>query len=66
MELGSDLLSPDHRNWVLFRNGDFVSPEIVQVKGKCYSNETGDLLEGTDACKPIADKATLGYRIFAY
>ena len=56
MELGSDLLSMDHRNWVLFRNGDFVSPEIVQVKDKCYSNETGELLEGTDACKPLADK----------
>ncbi|SDL88406.1 LTA synthase family protein [Bacillus sp. OK048] len=56
MELGSDLLSKDHRNWALFRNGDFVSPEIVQVKDKCYSNETGELLEGTDACKSLADK----------
>jgi lipoteichoic acid synthase len=57
LELGSDLLSPDHRNWALFRNGDFVSPEIVQVKGKCYSNVTGEILEGTEACKEIADKA---------
>jgi lipoteichoic acid synthase len=56
MELGSDLLSKDHRNWALFRNGDFVSPEIVQVKGKCYSNQTGELLEGTEACKVIAEK----------
>jgi lipoteichoic acid synthase len=63
MELGSDLLSNDHRNWALFRNGDFVSPEIVQVKGKCYSNETGDLLEGTDPCKPIADKVATELQI---
>lgn len=63
MELGSDLLSQNHRNWALFRNGDFVSPEIVQVKGKCYSNTTGDLLEGTDACKEIADKAAAELQI---
>jgi lipoteichoic acid synthase len=56
MELGSDLLSKDHRNWALFRNGDFVASDVIQVKGKCYSAETGDLMENADACKMISDK----------
>jgi lipoteichoic acid synthase len=56
MEFGSDLLSKNHRNWALFRNGDFVSPEAVQVKGKCYSTETGELLENSEVCKSIEEK----------
>lgn len=56
MELGSDLLSNNHRNWALFRNGDFVSPEVIQIKGKCYDAVNGDLLDSADACKEIADK----------
>jgi lipoteichoic acid synthase len=56
LELGSDLLSKEHRNWVLFRNGDFVSQDVIQVKGKCYASETGELIESIDACKAIGDK----------
>nr|WP_263326154.1 LTA synthase family protein [Neobacillus sp. Marseille-Q6967] len=56
MELGSDLLSKEHRNWALFRNGDFISSEIIQVKGKCYDAKTGELVENTAACQEIADK----------
>ncbi|MGX6444157.1 LTA synthase family protein [Neobacillus sp. K501] len=56
MEFGSDLLSPTHRNWALFRNGDFVTPEVIQVKGKCYNTDTGELVEKIDICKEIADK----------
>ncbi len=58
LEFGSDLLSPQHRNWALFRNGDFMSPDVIQVKGKCYSNATGELVDNTDACKDIQDKVT--------
>ncbi|WP_251553719.1 LTA synthase family protein [Neobacillus muris] len=56
LEFGSDLLSPDHRNWALFRNGDFMSPDVLQVKGKCYSTVTEELAENADACKAISDK----------
>ncbi len=59
MEFGSDLLSKDHRNWALFRNGDFVSPEVVQVNGKCYSAETGELMEDTTVCQDIGNKVSL-------
>ncbi|WP_413309561.1 LTA synthase family protein [Bacillus sp. 1P10SD] len=56
MEFGSDLLSKEHRNWATFRNGDFVSSNAIQINEKCYSFETGDLLDNNDACKDIGDK----------
>lgn len=31
IEFGSDLLSPKHRDWALFRNGDFVSPNVDEI-----------------------------------
>ncbi|MGG3564480.1 LTA synthase family protein [Neobacillus rhizosphaerae] len=56
MEFGSDLLSKEHRNWATFRNGDFVSSDAIQINEKCYSFETGDLLDNNDACKAIGEK----------
>jgi lipoteichoic acid synthase len=56
LELGSDLLSKDHRNWALFRNGDFVSPDVVQITGKCYSAESGELMEDSTVCQDIGNK----------
>ncbi len=56
MEFGSDLLSPQHRNWALFRNGDFVSPNFTDIGEKCYSTETGELVTDQNACKDIDNK----------
>lgn len=56
MEFGSDLLSKDHRNWALFRNGDVVSDDVIQIKDKCYSAETGELMEDADACISLSEK----------
>jgi lipoteichoic acid synthase len=53
IEFGSDLLSPQHRNWALFRNGDFVSPNVDEIGGKCYSTQTGQVEANNSACKPI-------------
>ncbi|OIK08293.1 glycerol phosphate lipoteichoic acid synthase [Bacillus sp. MUM 116] len=56
MEFGSDLLSKDHRNWALFRNGDFVSQNVTQVSDKCYSTETEQELPNNSSCKGIDEK----------
>ncbi|WP_042374316.1 LTA synthase family protein [Neobacillus jeddahensis] len=56
MEFGSDLLSNEHRNWTLFRNGDFVSSDAISINEKCYSYDTGDLLEDSSTCKDLSDK----------
>jgi lipoteichoic acid synthase len=45
LQIGSDLLSPQHNQVVPFRNGDFVSPEVIQIGDKVYSGETGELVD---------------------
>ncbi|WHY94792.1 LTA synthase family protein [Neobacillus cucumis] len=56
IEFGSDLLSKGHRNWALFRNGDYVSPQVTEVSGKFYNPNTGELLPNQNAYKSINDK----------
>lgn len=53
IEFGSDLFSASHRNWTLFRNGDYVSTQTTQINGKCYDTNTGNLTVDQNACKPI-------------
>ncbi|MBT2758502.1 LTA synthase family protein [Mesobacillus foraminis] len=48
VQLGTDLLSKEHRELVAFRNGDFVSPEVVSIDEKYYDPKTGELLEETE------------------
>lgn len=54
IEFGSDLLSDQHREIVPFRNGDFVTPEFTEVKGKCYRTNTGEVVTD-DSCNAISD-----------
>jgi len=56
LEIGSDLLSKDHREIVPFRNGDFVSPEVTQIDEKCYATDTGELIDGAK-CEQPAENA---------
>lgn len=45
VQLGSDLLSPEHQQVVAFRNGDFVSPTVNSISGKYYDSTTGKPIE---------------------
>ena len=56
MEFGSDLLSKEHRNWVLFRNGDYVGQKVTQLNEKCYDSATGQLAADPAQCKDIDNK----------
>ncbi len=58
LEIGSDLLSKDHREIIPFRNSDFISPEVSQIDEKCYSTETGELIDG-EGCEANAEKVKL-------
>lgn len=44
------LLSEEHREIVLFRNGDFVTPEVTSINEHCYENPTGNLID-SKACE---------------
>ncbi|WP_408010501.1 LTA synthase family protein [Pseudalkalibacillus sp. A8] len=45
LSFGSDLLSPEHREIVPFRNGDVMTPEYSSVNDKCYENPSGKAVE---------------------
>ena len=45
LQVGSDMLSEQHRETIPFRNGDFVSPTITKVGDNYYDTESGDLLD---------------------
>ena len=62
MQLGADIFSEDHEDFVIFRNGDFVTNEFVYAGNKCYDNETGTETDIAN-CQPYIDRATqeLGY-----
>ncbi|MFY3793129.1 LTA synthase family protein [Ureibacillus sp. MALMAid1270] len=56
MQLGADLFSDEHEEFVIFRDGRFVTDELVYAGETCYERTTG---EETDmaACQPYIDRA---------
>ena len=42
IQLGQDLFSPDHKQLVAFRDGDFVTPNYTYYGGILYDNKTGE------------------------
>ena len=58
MQLGADLFSEEHEGFVIFRDGRFVTDELVYANETCYDRATG---ESTDiaACQPYIDRATI-------
>ncbi|HEX6594741.1 MAG TPA: LTA synthase family protein [Bacillota bacterium] len=47
IQFGTDLFSPDHKDFVPFRNGDFITPTYSRVSGSYYDNETGEEIKAT-------------------
>lgn len=45
VHFGTDLLSEEHEELVMFRNGDYVSPEVYSISEAFYDPETGLPLE---------------------
>lgn len=62
MQLGADMFSEEHEEFVVFRDGGFVTDKFVYAGNACYDNATGQQIE-IDSCQPYIDRATqeLGY-----
>ncbi|MER1956514.1 MAG: LTA synthase family protein [Solibacillus sp.] len=62
MQLGADLFSEEHEDFVIFRDGRFITDKVVYAGEVCYDRATG---EETDLvnCEPYIERATveLGY-----
>lgn len=58
LQLGSDLLSDEHENFVIFRDGRFITDEVVYAGEVCYDRDTGEVIE-VIACEPYIDRANV-------
>lgn len=62
MQLGADLFSEEHEEFVVFRDGGFVTDELVYTKNVCYDSATAVEI-AVENCQPYIDRAIqeLGY-----
>ncbi|WP_282708704.1 LTA synthase family protein [Ligilactobacillus sp. Marseille-Q7487] len=49
IQLGNDLLAKDRNQTVVFRNGDFVSPNFSKIGSKVYNNQGQDVTDSLTA-----------------
>lgn len=50
LQFGQDIFSKDHEEFVIFRDGRFVTPEVVFAQDVCYDVETGEEVDRS-ACE---------------
>ncbi|MFL0505579.1 LTA synthase family protein [Ureibacillus sp. 179-F W5.1 NHS] len=58
MQLGDDMFSEEHEDFVIFRDGRFVTDQLVYAGEVCYDRGTGEEIE-IDACQPYIDRALI-------
>ncbi|MEN2768832.1 LTA synthase family protein [Ornithinibacillus xuwenensis] len=59
IQFGTDLFSEGHKEYVPFRNGDFITPAYSYISGTFYDNESGEEIEATEEMLKIKDEALL-------
>ncbi|ATP41059.1 hypothetical protein CSE16_13920 [Solibacillus sp. R5-41] len=57
MQLGADLFSEEHEDFVIFRDGRVITDELVYAGDVCYDRGTGEETE-IENCQPFIDRAT--------
>lgn len=58
MQMGADVFSEEHENFVIFRDGRFVTDEVVYAGEVCYDRETGEPTE-LELCQPYIERANV-------
>ncbi|ASN07246.1 LTA synthase family protein [Virgibacillus necropolis] len=56
IQFGTDMFSKGHKEYVSFRDGDFITPEYSFVSGKYYDNDTGEEIEPSKEMKEMEKK----------
>ncbi|TLS36325.1 LTA synthase family protein [Pseudalkalibacillus caeni] len=56
IKFGNDLFAKNQDNFVIFRDGGFVTKDYVYTKSTCY-NADGTEAEDKSVCEPYADRA---------
>ncbi|ARD46800.1 hypothetical protein SporoP37_00145 [Sporosarcina sp. P37] len=57
MQFGSDLFSPDHEPFVIFRDGRLITDKNIYAHEVCYDIETGEPGD-EEQCQPYIERAT--------
>jgi len=57
MQLGADLFSEEHEDFVIFRDGRFVTDKLVYAGEVCYDRDTGEEV-GIEACQPYIERSS--------
>lgn len=62
MQLGADLFSDEHEDFVIFRDGRFVTDQYVFADQTCFDRATGEKVD-IQGCAPYIERAQkeLGY-----
>lgn len=57
LQFGSDLLSKDHENFTILRDGRFITDQYVYTSETCYDTKTGKPTKDANACQPYIKRA---------
>ncbi|MER2191128.1 MAG: LTA synthase family protein [Solibacillus sp.] len=58
MQLGSDLFSEEHEDFVIFRDGRFITDDYVYANEVCYDRETGEETDANaNACQTYIERS---------
>lgn len=55
-QLGSDVFSPDHEEFVVFRDGRFITDKYVYTTDVCYDTESGEPVEDAEECTSYLER----------
>lgn len=55
IQFGTDVFSEDHKQYVPFRNGDYITPEYSMINDVYYDNETEEPMEPTEAMEEMTE-----------
>ncbi|PYF03498.1 LTA synthase family protein [Ureibacillus chungkukjangi] len=58
MQLGADLFSEEHEDLVIFRDGRFITDDLVYAGEVCYDRTTGEQTE-IEACQPYIERSSI-------
>jgi phosphoglycerol transferase MdoB-like AlkP superfamily enzyme len=56
IQFGEDLFSEERSEFVVFRDGSFVTDEVIYTKNACYDKESEQEVD-QEACEPYMEKA---------
>ncbi|WP_214480254.1 LTA synthase family protein [Bacillus sp. SM2101] len=56
VHFGSDIFSEDKLDFIVLRDGSFITEDYIYTKSTCYDKETGEETDGSK-CEPYEEKA---------